>query len=122
MALRRTLSTDLQRKGLSASGFSVLVLLTSAGGELQLRTLRARMRASKANLTEVISTLQARGLVSRRRMPSDRRAVSIALTAAGRDVVETLFPEHSGRVRQAFAVLDEHEKRSLMSLCRKLAA
>lgn len=121
-ALRRTLSTDLQRKGLSASGFSVLVLLTSAGGELQLRTLRARMRASKANLTEVISTLQARGLVSRRRMPSDRRAVSIALTAAGRDVVETLFPEHSGRVRQAFAVLDEHEKRSLMSLCRKLAA
>ncbi len=122
VALRRTLSTDLQRKGLSASGFSVLVLLTSAGGELQLRTLRARMRASKANLTEVISTLQARGLVSRRRMPSDRRAVSIALTAAGRDVVETLFPEHSGRVRQAFAVLDEHEKRSLMSLCRKLAA
>lgn len=121
-ALRRTLWADLHSHGLSASGFSVLVLLTSAGGELELRALRQRLRSSKANLTEVISTLQSRGLVSRRRLPKDRRAASILLTRSGRAVVEELFPQHSGRVRDVFSVLDEQEKRSLMSLCRKLAA
>jgi MarR family 2-MHQ and catechol resistance regulon transcriptional repressor len=121
-ALRRALWSEVQRQGLSASGFSVLVLLTSAGGELELRALRQRLRSSKANLTEVISTLQARELVTRRRLASDRRATSVQLTGAGREVVETLFPEHSGRVREVFSVLDEREKRSLMSLCRKLAA
>jgi MarR family 2-MHQ and catechol resistance regulon transcriptional repressor len=121
-ALRRALWSDLQRQGLSASGFSVLVLLTSAGGELELRALRQRLRSSKASLTEVISTLQARGLVSRRRLVSDRRAASVKLTGAGREIVQTLFPEHSERVRDMFSVLDEQEKRSLMSLCRKLAA
>jgi DNA-binding MarR family transcriptional regulator len=44
------------------------------------------------------------------------------LTPAGREIVERLFPEHSRRVADAFAVLDEDEKRSLASICRKLAA
>jgi MarR family transcriptional regulator, 2-MHQ and catechol-resistance regulon repressor len=121
-ALRRALFAELQREGLSASGFSVLVVLVSAGGELELRAIRQRLRTSKANVAEVISTLQARGLVSRRRLSSDRRATSIVLSDSGRAVVERLFPEHTGRVREAFSVLDEEEKRSLMSICRKLAA
>jgi MarR family 2-MHQ and catechol resistance regulon transcriptional repressor len=121
-ALRRALFAELQREGLSASGFSVLVVLVSAGGELELRAVRQRLRTSKANVAEVISTLQARGLVSRRRLSSDRRAASIVLSDSGRAVVERLFPEHTGRVREVFSVLDEEEKRSLMSICRKLAA
>jgi MarR family 2-MHQ and catechol resistance regulon transcriptional repressor len=121
-AVRRALFTGLQQEGLSASGFSVLVVLATAGGELELRAIRQRLRTSKANVAEVISTLQARGLVSRKRLSSDRRAASIVLSDSGREVVERLFPEHSGRVRDAFSVLDEEEKRSLMSICRKLAA
>lgn len=120
--VRRRLSRDLQREGLSASGFSVLVVLATAGGDLQLRALRTRLRASKANATEVVSTLEIRGLVVRRRSERDRRAATIELTARGREVVDRLFPQHSGRVRDAFAVLDEDEKRSLALICRKLAA
>jgi MarR family transcriptional regulator, 2-MHQ and catechol-resistance regulon repressor len=121
-AVRRRLSLSLRREGLSASGFSMLVLLTTAGGELDLRVVRQRLRTSKANATVVVSTLQARGLVTRRRLSTDRRAAALLLTPAGREVVDRLFPEHTGRVRDAFSVLDEQEKRSLMSLCRKLAA
>ena len=36
-SVRRRLSADLEREGLSATGFSVLVVLTTAGGELELR-------------------------------------------------------------------------------------
>jgi len=120
--VRRRLSADLEREGLSATGFSVLVVLSTAGGELELRALRMRLRTSKANATEVVSTLETRGLVTRRRLPHDRRAASVLLTPAGQDVVDRLFPEHTERVSAAFAVLDEQEKRSLAEICRKLAA
>jgi MarR family 2-MHQ and catechol resistance regulon transcriptional repressor len=121
-SVRRRLSADLEREGLSATGFSVLVILSVAGGELELRVLRTRLRTSKANATEVVTTLEGRGLVLRRRLMSDRRAASVAITARGVEIVDRLFPEHSERVAQAFAVLDEAEKRSLAQICRKLAA
>jgi MarR family 2-MHQ and catechol resistance regulon transcriptional repressor len=121
-SVRRRLSTELEREGLSASGFSVLVVLSTAGGELELRTLRARLRTSKANATEVVTTLESRGLVQRFRLAHDRRAASVRLTTQGREVVDRLFPEHTQRVQDAFAVLDESEKRMLAEICRKLAA
>jgi MarR family transcriptional regulator, 2-MHQ and catechol-resistance regulon repressor len=121
-AVRRRLAAELEREGVSAAGFSALVVLTTAGGSLELKTLRRRLGWSKANATEVTATLSSRGLVIRRRVAEDRRAVAIDLTLAGRDVVERLFPGHSDRVARAFGALDEGEKRSLAELCRKLAA
>lgn len=120
--VRRRLSADLEREGLSATGFSVLVVLTTAGGELELRALRTRLQTSKANATEVVTTLEARQLVIRRRLPHDRRAASVLLTTQGQEIVDRLFPEHTERVAAAFSVLDEDEKRSLAEICRKLAA
>ena len=121
-SMRRRLSADLEREGLSASGFSVLVVLTTAGGQLELRTLRRRLQTSKANATEVVTTLEHRGMVVRSRLAHDRRAAAVALTALGQELVDRLFPEHTERVSTAFAVLDEAEKRQLADICRKLAA
>jgi MarR family transcriptional regulator, 2-MHQ and catechol-resistance regulon repressor len=120
--VRRRLAAELEREGVSAAGFSALVVLTTAGGSLELKTLRRRLDWSKANATEVTATLSARGLVVRRRVARDRRAVVIDLTPAGRDLVERLFPDHADRVTRAFGALDEGEKRSLAEICRKLAA
>jgi MarR family transcriptional regulator, 2-MHQ and catechol-resistance regulon repressor len=121
-AVRRRLAAELEREGVSAAGFSVLVVLTTAGGSLELKTLRRRLGWSKANATEVTATLEARGMVSRRRAPEDRRIVVVGLSREGRDLVERLFPAHSDRVARAFGALDAGEKRSLAELCRKLAA
>lgn len=121
-SVRRRLAGDLEREGISATGFSMLVVLESTGGELELRALRMRLRTSKANATEVVGTLEAHGYVVRRRLKADRRAASVQLTQRGRDLVDRLFPEHTERVATAFAVLDESEKRSLAEICRKLAA
>jgi MarR family 2-MHQ and catechol resistance regulon transcriptional repressor len=121
-AVRRRLSADLEREGLSAAGFSVLVVLTTAGGEIELRGLRRRLDTSKANATEIVGTLAGRGLVTRTRLATDRRAVSVAITARGSELVDRLFPEHASRVAATFSALDEAEKRTLAELCRKLAA
>jgi MarR family 2-MHQ and catechol resistance regulon transcriptional repressor len=121
-SVRRALAAELERHGLSAAGFSALVVLTTAGGELEMRTLRRRLGWTKASTSEVVSTLQARGFVTRRRHPSDRRAVILRITAEGVELVEQLFPEHTQRVAATFARLDDEEKRSLAEICRKLAA
>lgn len=121
-AVRRAVATELAREGLSAAGFSVLVVLTTAGGRVELKTLRRRLGWSKANATEVTATLADRGFVVRQRLARDRRAVMIELTALGAEFVERIFPSHTARVSSAFSDLDEEEKRSLASLCRKLAA
>jgi MarR family 2-MHQ and catechol resistance regulon transcriptional repressor len=121
-SVRRALAAELETEGVSAAGFSALVVLTTARGTLELRTLRRRLGWSKPNATEVTLTLEARGLVRRRRLERDRRAAAVDLTPAGRELVERLFPGHAARVSSAFAALDEHEKRSLADICRKLAA
>jgi DNA-binding MarR family transcriptional regulator len=118
--LTRRLAADLERTGVSATGFTMLVLLTSAGGRLELRTMRRRLGASKATATEVLDTLENRGFVNRSRLESDRRAVAVSLSEAGYNLVTHAFPAHAERVREAFGVLDETEKRQLADLCRKL--
>ena len=120
--VRKRLALELEREGVTAAGFSVLVVLTTAGGSLELKTLRRRLGWSKANATEVTSTLSAGGCVSRGRDPADRRAVVVDLEPAGDELVERLFPAHSERVTAAFGNLDETEKRTFSELCRKLAA
>lgn len=120
--VRRSLARDLEGARVQSTGFFVLVLLSTAGGELELRALRHRMQTSKANATEVIDRLVARSLVTRRRSPADRRTVLVEITPAGRELVDRRFPRHSERVREAFAALDDDEKRSLAQICRKLAA
>jgi DNA-binding MarR family transcriptional regulator len=121
-SVRRRLAAELERQGLSMSGFSMLIVLSTAEGELELRALRRRLRVSKATATEVVCTLESRGLVHRRRSDRDGRAVRVVLSPAGREAVARLFPEHTRRVTAAFSALDEREKRSLAELCRKLAA
>jgi DNA-binding MarR family transcriptional regulator len=95
-------------------------VLESAGGTLELRTLRQRLSLSKANASEVTSALEGRGLVVRARIPHDRRALTLTVTEPGRRIVADLFPGHARRVRDAFVPLDEQEKRELARLCRKL--
>ncbi|MGI8622426.1 MAG: MarR family winged helix-turn-helix transcriptional regulator [Solirubrobacteraceae bacterium] len=121
-AVRRRLSADLEREGLSAPGFTVLVLLRENGGSRELRDLRRSLGTSKASATEVVTTLVERGLATRARLSTDRRAVSVSATALGAEIVDRLHPEHAGRVAATFAALDDAEKRQLAALCGKLAA
>ena len=120
MRVTRRLAHELERRGASATGFSMLVVLYSAGGATELRLLRQRLGLSKANATEVIRTLECRGLVTRMQSLRDGRAVVISLTPGGEALLEDAFPGHARRVRDAFTALDEQEKRELARLCRKL--
>ena len=69
---------------------------------------------------------EVRGDALRARSPSSDAAALVFPKLAGRiegaELVQRVFPTHADHVSQAFAKLDEDEKRSLASICRKLAA
>ena len=56
-------------------------------------------RTSKADASEVVTTLEQRGLVCAARLPHDRRSAVVRLTAAGQAEVDRLFPDHTRRVQ-----------------------
>ena len=75
---------------------------------------------STGNVTLVIDNLVKRELVVRTQNPEDRRSTIIELTAAGKGLVEELFPRHVATVVQEMAVLTPEEQSQLAALCRKL--
>ena len=116
----RSLAHEIERRGLSPTAFSMLVVIESAGGSLELRTLRHRLSLSKANASEVTSALEAAAWSCARATCTTGARSILTITEPGRRIVEELFPGHARRVRDAFTPLDDQEKRELARLCRKL--
>ena len=121
--VRRRSRPSSSGAGCRAAGFSVLVVLTTAGGALELRTLRRRLGWTKANATEVTRDAGGAPAVARRRLPGRPAGRGrCGITAEGVELVEALFPEHTERVSAHLRRARRREKRSLAEICRKLAA
>lgn len=89
-------------------------------GPLSQRELGRKVLTSAGNMTDVIDKLEARGLVHRSRQPTDRRAVRVELTDAGREAITAFFPVHARNIARAMGALNEQELRELGGLLRKL--
>jgi len=67
------------------------------------RELTRELLVTAGNLTGVITRLSGLGLVERRPVPGDRRAVRIRLTSRGRRAMERAIPRHRRDVQRLFA-------------------
>ena len=118
-AVMARLAGPLKRDGLTASQFGVLEALLHLG-PLHQNELCAKLLKSGGNLTVVITNLEQRGLVRRRRDGSDRRYVRVELTNAGRRLIRRVFPRHLAVVTGELAALTAAEQLQLAGLCKKL--
>ncbi|GHF49338.1 MarR family 2-MHQ and catechol resistance regulon transcriptional repressor [Deinococcus metalli] len=109
----------LMDHNLTTSQFAVLEALYHLG-PLSQRHLADKILRSSGNLTMVIDNLERDGLVRRERVPSDRRVVSVTLTAAGQALIARVLPKHVQGIHDIFGVLDSAELASLSALTRKL--
>lgn len=105
--------------GLTLTQLGVLEAILHKG-PLTQRDLGRKVLTSAGNMTDVIDKLEARGLVSRGRLPGDKRSVRVELTVPGRELIEGLFPLHAGDIAGALAGLSSNELRELGFLLRKL--
>lgn len=75
----------------------------------------------RTNVGSTLSRLEHRGLVTRQADPNDRRCRRITVTAAGRDVVATAWPDVKAVQSELLAPLSEEEGRVFVGLLNKIA-
>lgn len=118
-SVNQRVNRHLQDVNLTVSQFGVLEALYHLG-PMTPGLLCDKILRSTGNLTLVIDNLEKRRLVTRTQNPEDRRSTIIQLTAAGKALIEDLFPRHVATVVQEVAVLTPEEQHQLAALCRKL--
>jgi DNA-binding MarR family transcriptional regulator len=122
--LREELFVGFRQFGLGEGEFDVLAALRRAGapyelapGELARHTMVTSGAASKR-----IDRLEAAGLVSRRISSDDARGRVIALTDAGRRVIDDAFTAHIANEHRLLEPLSAKERADLERLLTKWLA
>jgi DNA-binding MarR family transcriptional regulator len=107
-----------------ATGAQLFVLRQiDAAPDLSIGELAARTLTGQSTVSEVVTRLAERGLVTRRASPSDARQTRLQLTARGRSVVRGTEPTAQERLAAGLAALDLAEREQLArSLDRWLQA
>ncbi|WP_328623254.1 MarR family winged helix-turn-helix transcriptional regulator [Streptomyces sp. NBC_00354] len=107
-----------RRYGMSEGEFDVLAALRRAGdpyerapGELAVHTM-----VTTGAMTKRIDRLERDGLVARRRSAADGRGRVVALTAAGRELIDRAFTEHMENERTLLEGLTPQQAAQLESL------
>lgn len=115
----RAISQTFKTHDLSSGQFGVLEAIYHLG-PMHQGTLGEKLLQSKGNISTIITNLEDRGLVERRRDDEDRRYVNVHLTDEGRALISDVFPEHARLITEVFEVLDDEEIEELSRLCKKL--
>lgn len=105
--------------GLTIGQFGALEALLHHGPLCQ-RDLGQKLLRSGGNVTLVVDNLGKRNLVTRKRVPDNRRMMKVELTPAGRRLLQRLLPRHVEAVVAEMSVLTPTEQEDLGRLCRRV--
>lgn len=86
----------------------------------RLGVVADHLRIAARSATEVVDGLEHRGLVGRQPDPSDRRAVLVALTDRGREVLSEIDEARARDSAEHLSVLTDRERDQLARLLHKL--
>jgi DNA-binding MarR family transcriptional regulator len=108
--------------GLQPGEFDVLATLRRSGAPYMLSPTQLYEAAmiSSGGMTNRLDRLERAGLVERRPDPDDRRGKLIALTEAGKRVIDDTIGRHIANEERLLSVLSPAEQQSLNGLLRKL--
>ena len=109
----------LREHGLTWTGFVVLWVVWIWDG-LETRRAAENAAISKATLTGVVKTLEARGLMTRRISDTDRRLVNLELTPAGLGLMKELYPVFNAAEAEIVAALSPRSLNQLTSSLRSI--
>ena len=110
--------------GLQAGEFDLLATLRRSGEPYALMptALYESAMISSGGMTSRIDRLEKAGLIERRKHPSDRRGVLVALTVAGFELIDSIITAHVANLQRVLAGLTADEQRTLHALHGKLLA
>src|SRR5215470_19295129 len=110
--------------GLQPGEFDVLATLRRSGAPYMLSPTRLYEAAmiSSGGMTNRLDRLERAGLVERRPDPNDRRGKLIALTDAGRRLIDETVGRHVANETRLLSALTKAEQETLDALLKKLIA
>lgn len=110
---------SIARFGLIPSEFAVLDTLYHKG-PLPLSEVGKHLLLTSGSITYMMDKLEKQELVERKACSEDRRVIYARLTDAGRERIETIFPEHAETLREILSGLSAEEQEIATVLLRKL--
>lgn len=119
VSLANNLSRELDRFGITLPMWRVMAALLDEG-EQRLGDLARLTAIELSTLSRIAATMEAKGLVTRRRSGQDARAVLIALTSDGRGKAESIVPLALDLESTAVAGMSDDEVRTLKGLLQTL--
>ena len=120
VAIRRHMEADvLAPDRLSWTSFVGLWVLW-VWGEMEAREFAAAVGISRPTATGVMTTLEGRGYLSRRRGARDGRMVLVSLTREGTEKIADLFPRFNAEETAVASHLDAAQQESLATMLRTL--
>jgi DNA-binding MarR family transcriptional regulator len=120
LALHRCSDVQFAKLGVTADQFVLLAALAS-GDALTQRELAARMPSDPSTVRAMLVLLEQRGLVSRNTHPTDGRARTVALTAAGLRKYRQVWKAGQAIRDQMVSSLSAEETESLVGLLRRVS-
>jgi len=119
-AIRRHMESKvLADDRLSWTSFVALWVLW-VWGEMESRDLAAAVGISRPTSTGVVTTLERRGFVRRRKSAEDGRMVRVSLTQRGRKKIEALFPRFNAEESAVTSDLTPDEQDSMAGMLRSM--
>ena len=109
----------LMIEGLTAQQFGTLARLAEVGPTSQ-NALGRLTAMDNSTINGVVRRLKQRGLVATEPAPDDNRMLLVALTEAGRELVDRAVPSGHEITAQTLAPLSRAEQASFLRLLRKL--
>lgn len=108
--------------GLQPGEFDVLATLRRSGEPHMLSPTKLYEAAmiSSGGMTNRLDRLERAGLIERRPDPNDRRGKLIALTKAGKRVIDETIGLHVANEERLLSVLSQAEQSKLNALLKKL--
>ncbi len=120
--LEQRLEPVYREHGLEAGWHDVLATLRRTGPPYRLRPTEftSALMLTSSGTTKRLDRLEQAGLITRGPDPEDRRGTLIALTPAGRKLIDAVTEAHLDNERRLLSTLTGAEQRRLADLLRKL--
>jgi DNA-binding MarR family transcriptional regulator len=110
-----------QTWGITLPRFDVMSALRRADDGLKMSDLSGVLRVSNGNVTGIIDRLVADGLVERRPMANDRRAMLVALTPEGISLFDEMAAVHESWVDELLCPIGAEGLSTIYSRLGRLA-
>ena len=120
--LEQRLEPVYRAHGLEPGWHDVLATLRRTGPPYRVRPTEftSALMLTSSGTTKRLDRLEQAGLIAREPDPDDRRGTLIALTPAGRELIDGVTEAHLENERRLLGALTETEQRRLADLLRVL--